>query len=145
MKLDCRGFESLKRDKLSKALFPNEQYAKNSILWFSNIPKLQIFLKVDLIKPYLHTGIVYTKHVWVKGDHGVCKMFKLMLVFYICCCHIPFVYVFVKFVLYLWKRNLKVTPVNYGMYLVLHKFLVVLVAEPYRFIGSKESFGSTCA
>ena len=28
----------------------------------------------------------------------------------------------VEFALYLWKRNLKVTPVNYGWYLVLHKF-----------------------
>ena len=39
----------------------------------------------------------------------------------ICCCHITFVYVLVKFVLYLWKRNLKVNPVNYGRYLVLHR------------------------
>ena len=39
----------------------------------------------------------------------------------ICCCHIPFVYVLVKFMLYLWKRNPKVTPVNYWRYLVLHK------------------------
>ena len=41
----------------------------------------------------------------------------------ICCCHIPFVYVLVKFVLYLWKRNLKVTPVNYGRYFFLYKLL----------------------
>ena len=40
----------------------------------------------------------------------------------ICCCHIPFVYVLVKFVLYLWKRSLEVTSVNYGRYRVLHKF-----------------------
>ena len=26
----------------------------------------------------------------------------------VCCCYIPFVYVLVKFVLYFWKRNLKV-------------------------------------
>ena len=37
-------------------------------------------------------------------------------------CHIPFVYVLVKFVLYLWKRNLKVTLVNCGRYLVLQKY-----------------------
>ena len=31
--------------------------------------------RVILIKPYLHTGINYTGYVWVKGDHGVCKMY----------------------------------------------------------------------
>ena len=32
-----------------------------------------------------------------------------------------FVYVLVKFVLYLWKQNLKITPVNYRRYLVLYR------------------------
>ena len=36
------------------------------------------------------------------------------------CWYVPFVYALVKFVLYLWKRNLKVTPVNDGRYLILH-------------------------
>ena len=39
----------------------------------------------------------------------------------ICWCHIPFVDVMVKFMLYLRRRILKVTSVNYGRYLVLHK------------------------
>ena len=40
----------------------------------ANLPKS----RVNLIKPYLHTGIDYTGHVWVKGDHGVCKMHLLI-------------------------------------------------------------------
>ena len=41
------------------------------------------------------------------------------------CCHIPFVFLLIKFVLYLWKLNLKVTPVNYGRYSVHHKVTIV--------------------
>ena len=42
----------------------------------------------------------------------------MKLLFFNVCCHIPFV--LVKFVLYLWKRKLKVTPIKYGRYLVPH-------------------------
>ena len=34
--------------------------------------------RVNLIKLYLHTGIDYTEHVWVKGDHGVLKCIYLI-------------------------------------------------------------------
>ena len=34
------------------------------------------------IKPYLHTGIDYTGHVWVKVDHGVCKMYLLISMYF---------------------------------------------------------------
>ena len=33
----------------------------------TNLPKH----RVNLIKPFLHTGIDYTGHVWVKDDEGV--------------------------------------------------------------------------
>ena len=48
-KIRLSGLGSLKRDKLSKALFHNVQYAGNSIIWLSNIPKLEIFLKAESI------------------------------------------------------------------------------------------------
>ena len=63
----------------------------------------------------------------------------------VCCCHIPFVYMLVKFVLYLWKQNLKVTPVNYGRYLIPHKVqnlkqklpsAIILTALSYVFTNS---------
>ena len=40
----------------------------------TNLPKS----RVNLIKPYLHTEIDYTGHIWVKGDHSVCKMYLLI-------------------------------------------------------------------
>ena len=40
----------------------------------TNLPKH----RVNLIKPYLHTGIDYTGHVWVKTDSGVQKMYILV-------------------------------------------------------------------
>ena len=40
----------------------------------TNLPKS----RVNYIKPYRHTGIDYTGHVWVKGDRGVCKMYLLI-------------------------------------------------------------------
>lgn len=40
----------------------------------TNLPKH----RVNLVKPFLHTGIDYTGHVWVKGDEGVSKMYMLI-------------------------------------------------------------------
>ena len=40
----------------------------------TNLPKSRI----NLIKTYLHTGIDYTGHVWLKSNHGVCKMYLLI-------------------------------------------------------------------
>ena len=40
----------------------------------TNLPKH----RVNLIKPFLHTGIDYTGHVWVKDDEGVSKMYMLI-------------------------------------------------------------------
>ena len=34
--------------------------------------------RMNLIKPFLHTGIDYTGHVWVKDDEGVSKMYMLI-------------------------------------------------------------------
>ena len=33
---------------------------------------------MNLIKPFLHTGINYTGHVWVKDDEGVSNMYMLI-------------------------------------------------------------------
>ena len=35
----------------------------------------------------------------------------------------------IKFVFYLWKLNLKVTPVNYGRYSVHHKLQITPIVE----------------
>ena len=40
----------------------------------TNLPKH----RVNLVKPYLHTGIDYTGHVWVQTDSGVSKMYMLV-------------------------------------------------------------------
>ena len=45
------------------------------------------------------------------------------------CGHFLFVYVLVKFVLYLWKLNLKVTPVNYGRYSVHYRRSILVIGE----------------
>lgn len=40
----------------------------------TNLPKH----RVNLVKPFLHTGIDYTGHVWVKDDKDVSKMYLLI-------------------------------------------------------------------
>ena len=40
----------------------------------TNLPKH----RVNLIKPFTHTGIDYTGHVWVKSNEGVSKMYLLI-------------------------------------------------------------------
>ena len=53
----------------------------------------------------------------------------------ICCCHITFIYMPVKFVLYLWKQNLRVTPVNYRRYIVLYTLFLAQSLGSYRTSG----------
>ena len=54
--------------------------AKNLINLTFKYPKVTNLPKhrVNLIKPFLHTGIDYTGHVWVKDDEGVSKMYMLI-------------------------------------------------------------------
>lgn len=40
----------------------------------TNLPKH----RVNLIKPFLHTGVDFTGHLWIEGDKGVCKMYLLV-------------------------------------------------------------------
>ena len=58
---------------------------------------------IAVFSTYIHTHAHKMNIVWLLN----------CLFLNICCCHIPFVYVLLKFELYLWKRNRTVTPVNY--------------------------------
>ena len=83
IKLDCQGFGIPKaRQAVKKVISQCTICLKFNNLTFK-YPKVTSLPKsrVSLIKPYLHTGIDYTGHVWVKGDHGVCKIYLLI---YIC-------------------------------------------------------------